>query len=225
MAQKTYTKRNEKKYFINYPQYCVLRSLLAAVMDRDKYSNDEGFYFVRSIYFDSFNKKDFNEKEIGISHRRKIRFRYYEEIPKIIKLETKEKMDKHTIKESISLNITEAEEIARLDCSSIMEAKPRLYDHIMSHHYIPSTVVDYEREAYVSNLFDIRITFDMNIRGTKLADRVFREGIATFPLIDPALYILEVKHSGHIPDIIQEILACVELTQVTYSKYYYSMFL
>lgn len=217
-----YTKRKETKYFVSYGQYLLLKSLLDAVLNRDSYSNEEGYYFVRSVYFDSFQCKDFNEKEVGISHRRKIRFRFYSTTAKVIKLEVKEKTNKYTIKESININQDEAYAIYNGDYSSLIAKHPRLYEHMTSYGYQAKTLVDYEREAYVSDMFNLRINFDMNIRGTKLTNGYLDSTLATFPLIESGLYVLEVKHNGHIPDFIQQILASVNLTNVTYSKHYYS---
>lgn len=218
----SYTKRKETKYFVNYGQYMLLKSLLESVFDKDKFSNNDGYYFVRSVYFDTLQGKDFNEKEVGISHRRKIRFRYYNESPNTIKLEVKEKINKHTIKESIHLSKEEAIEVFQGDYTCLIDKYSRLYEHLTTYAYKPSTIVDYEREAYINDAFNLRINFDMNIRGTKLTEGYFEANLPTFPLIDPVFYVLEVKHDGHVPDFIQDILSSVDLTNVTYSKYYYS---
>ncbi|MBN2220911.1 MAG: polyphosphate polymerase domain-containing protein [Vallitaleaceae bacterium] len=217
-----HTRRKEMKYIVNYGQYLLLSSLLKSVMEPDPHSNEEGYYFVRSLYFDSFKEKDFTEKEEGIAHRRKIRLRYYSLEPELVKLETKEKMNLHTMKKSLSLSREEAQVIFQGDYEGLIESEPRLYDHLKSFSYGPSTLVDYEREAYVSELFQVRINFDMNIRGTRFFEHAFHEETAMVPLIDHGLYILEVKYTGHLPDYLQSVLSQIEVSQVSYSKYYYS---
>lgn len=218
----SYTKRKETKYFVNYGQYMLLKSLLSGVLNEDANSNSDGYYFVRSVYFDTYQGKDFKEKEVGISHRRKIRFRYYEASPDVIKLEVKEKINKHTIKESIHLSREDGINVFNGDYSCLLEDYPRLYEHMTSFDYRPVTIVDYEREAYICDAFNVRVNFDMNIRGTKLTEGYMEQGTSTFPLIDPTYYVLEIKHDGHVPDFIREILSSVSLSNVTYSKYYYS---
>lgn len=218
------TKRKETKYFVNYGQYVLLSTLLKAVLNVDPYANDDGFYFVRSLYFDTLDGKDCQEKEIGISHRRKIRLRYYEETPTNVKLEVKEKVNHHTLKKSIKLSAEEAMGLFEGNYDGLMENQLKLYDHMKTFSYRPSSIVDYEREAYVSDLFNIRINFDMNVRGSRFCENLFDKEVLTVPLIEPGMYVLEVKHDGHIPDFIQEILAQVSLTQVSYSKYFYSYF-
>lgn len=225
------TRRKELKYLVNYGQYRLLSSLLSAVMEPDPYGDQEGIYFVRSLYFDSFNGMDDQEKEEGISHRRKIRLRYYSEDPDRLKFETKEKTNLHTTKQSISLTRDEAQSLYQGDMRGIYEKDLRLYEHMKSYSYIPSTLVDYEREAYINDAFQVRINFDMNIRGARLmsgmpgtpTDReLFALEPVMVPLLDPRFFILEVKFNGHMPDMIQKLLSQVELSQISYSKYYYS---
>jgi len=217
------TRRRETKYYVNYAQYMLLSTLLKSVLDLDRHSNEEGFYTVRSLYFDSLDGKDMLEKDAGLLHRRKIRLRSYGEASDFFKFETKEKVNKHTVKQSISLTKQEAELLVVGDYERLIPDHLRLYDHMKSYGYRPSALIDYEREAYVSDLFNLRINFDMNIRGTSLSDQVFERNVAMVPIITPGMYILEVKHDGHIPDIILELLAQVDLTQVSFSKYYYGM--
>ena len=217
----SYTKRKETKYFVSRTQYTILSSLLKSVMDVDKNSNDNGEYFVRSLYFDTLNRKDLMEKEAGINHRRKIRFRYYSENPDFLKLETKEKINRYTIKKSDFITKEEAIKILDLDFNPIKDDNLKLYNHLLMFSYRPVVIIDYEREAYVSDNFNLRINFDKNIRGSSNCLDPFNEDLLMVPLIEPELYILEVKHDGHLPEYIQQILATVDLTPVSYSKYYY----
>lgn len=220
MKKDWYTKRKESKYIIREYQYVILQSLLEAVMDRDVNADPDGDYFVRSLYFDSMNRMDFNEKEMGTLHRRKIRFRYYANQPESFKFETKEKINRHTVKQSIALDHESAVDFFSMDFSRLEAEKPRLYDHLQTFGYRPYLVVDYEREAFVSEMFNIRINFDKNIRGSKDPDQWLSNEPFMVPLTEPGDIILEVKHDGHIPEHVQEILSSVDLTPVSYSKFY-----
>jgi len=229
MSGKIQVQRKEVKYYVNPIQHALLSSLLGALLKRDENSDEYGDYFVRSVYFDSFMTKDFNEKEMGVSHRKKVRLRYYEENPDTIKFEVKEKFDKHTIKNSLLVSNSIGNEFMSGEFQSLVyndetsEFAKRVYDHVHTHFYRPVSIVDYEREAYVSDIFDLRINFDKNIRGSIIVDDVFNKEVIMKPIIDPQLYILEVKYTGHLPDVIQEILTSVDITKVSYSKYYYSL--
>jgi hypothetical protein len=217
------TKRKETKYIVNYGQYLLLSTLLNSVMDRDPHGNEEGIYFVRSLYFDSLDGKDFLEKEQGILHRRKIRLRCYHPDAIDYKLETKEKINKHSIKTSISFPKEKVESLLIGDYEDLLKDHLRLYDHMKSYGYRPSVIIDYEREAYISDVFNVRINFDMNIRGTRLCEHLFSGDVAMVPLIEPDKYVLEVKHDGHLPDLFVQLLSHIDLTQVSYSKYYFGM--
>lgn len=217
------TRRKETKYLVNYGQYLLLSNLLKAVMNVDAFSNEEGYYYVRSLYFDSLDGKDLLEKDAGLLHRRKIRLRCYEPNASAFKLETKEKMNKHTVKKSIHFSNEEARFFYEGDFDRLIPDHLRLYDHMKSYGYRPSALIDYEREAYVSDAFNVRINFDMQVRGTRICDQLFDSDVAMVPLIEPGYFILEVKHDGHLPDIIVQILSQADLTQVSYSKYYYGM--
>lgn len=223
-----YTKRKEVKYYINQVQHTLLSSLLGAVLSSDSNSNEQGFYFVRSVYFDSINRMDLSEKEIGVKHRRKIRLRYYDTDAKQVKLETKEKDERYTLKQSLSITKPEALRLMDGHYNLLLEkdydkSTMRLYEHLKTFNYSPVCLVDYEREAYVSSSYNVRINIDSNIRGTQFTEHAFEEESCMVPLIEPGLSILEVKHDGHLPDVIQQLLASFELTMVSYSKYYYGM--
>lgn len=220
MREKWLTKRKETKYLVSGYQYHILKSLLASVMDRDPYADSQGEYFVRSLYFDSMNKRDLVEKELGATHRRKIRFRYYNHHPMSLKLETKEKDNRFTLKKSLEIGRDEALAMLANEYEHIKDEQPRLYDHLKTFHYQPVLVMDYEREAYVSDMFNLRINFDKNIRGTKDTQKLFDKDPAMIPITNPNEMILEVKHDGHVPAHIQKILASVDLTPISYSKYY-----
>ena len=45
--------RHEVKHYISFADYLVLQSRLEAVLERDPYAGAEGYYQIRSIYFDS----------------------------------------------------------------------------------------------------------------------------------------------------------------------------
>jgi len=214
------TKRKETKYFVKEGQYCILKSLLQAVLEPDPFANEEGEYFVRSLYFDSIRNMDIKDKEMGALHRRKIRLRCYDPQAEDFKFETKEKINKHTVKKSLRFTKEEVLPIIDGDYTNILMKAPKLYDHMLSRLYVPKVLVDYEREAYISDLFKVRINFDKNIRGHK-GKAVFDGDASMIPLIDPDLYILEIKHDGHLPDFIRRIIASVDLSPVSYSKYYY----
>ena len=68
--------RQEKKFLISLEQYYRYSHHLAAALHMDAHSRGEG-YLIRSLYFDTLDDKDFEDKEDGVELRRKIRLRNY----------------------------------------------------------------------------------------------------------------------------------------------------
>ena len=83
--------RNEWKYSCEQPYLDVLSERLSSVLPKDKNSGENGYYTVRSLYFDDVYNSCASENEAGISKRYKYRIRYYENNANLLKLEKKEK--------------------------------------------------------------------------------------------------------------------------------------
>ena len=54
--------RRELKYMMSYGDSIRLQNELEVLLRLDKYS-EKGYYRVRSLYFDSWNSKDFTQKD------------------------------------------------------------------------------------------------------------------------------------------------------------------
>jgi hypothetical protein len=61
--------RNELKYFINLGDYYSITKKLQNIAQKDKFSNKNGKYQIRSIYFDNIYDKALNEKIDGYNKR------------------------------------------------------------------------------------------------------------------------------------------------------------
>mgnify|MGYP000924663379 CR=1 FL=1 len=82
--------REEKKFLISLSQFYKYKHKFSKVLESDKHSKDEG-YMIRSLYFDTIDDKDYQEKEDGIELRRKIRLRIYDTNTSFASLEMKQK--------------------------------------------------------------------------------------------------------------------------------------
>ena len=87
--------REEVKYLLNLDEYSKKRAYLKKILIPDEHNNQQG-YLVRSLYFDTFDDRDFYEKEMGIELRRKIRLRVYD--PKSKGAKAYEKFAKELLK-------------------------------------------------------------------------------------------------------------------------------
>ena len=217
--------RKELKYLVKSNDFDIIKSRINNVMFLDKNSNN-GFYTIRSIYFDDYYNTFYNDNDIGINDRYKIRIRIYNGDDKIIKLEIKYKKDGLTKKEStliskdLCLRIMGGEQLDISDCNDKVLYK--LYLEQKMYLLVPKIIVEYDREAYVNPIGNVRVTFDKNIRVSKHIERFFEENLYSVPILELNKHVLEVKYDELIPDYISSLLELNTLSQTSFSKYYLS---
>ena len=81
--------RHEIKFFINRIDAFLLDSMLKRTMQTDINGDEHGEYWIRSMYFDSQDNRDYLEKINGFSQRKKLRIRIYKTSDPAVKLELK----------------------------------------------------------------------------------------------------------------------------------------
>ena len=94
----------------------------------------------------------------------------------------------------------------------------RIYTEMENHAYRPSALIEYERIAYLYPSFDVRITFDAEIRSSESCYDLF----AKAPIVTPLLLngvILEVKFNEHLPRFLTGVLRSSRLNRRAFSKY------
>ena len=223
--------RVEDKYFIYEDQIAYLTSRLKEIMDYDEHSIDGG-YLIRSVYFDDDTDSALLENEAGVDEREKFRIRTYERDDSFIRLEEKSKKSGLTHKESavISKDMVKTllqdgcgAERAPLNSSCLLNENgflfKKLYAKMNTSLLHPVTIVEYERQAFVEKVGNVRITFDKNIGASEYVDRFFEEDVYTRPVLEPGAHILEVKYDEFLPEYIQQILETGTLQRTAFSKY------
>jgi hypothetical protein len=80
-------------------------------------------------------------------------------------------------------------------------------------------VVDYEREPYVQDAGQLRITFDKNVRAGELGFDIFDPEMPMVEALDPGIVIMEVKYSEFLPKMIRRILPIKASEYRANSKY------
>lgn len=195
--------RHELKYFINYDDYIILKTRLSRVLTLDENANEEGEYFIRSLYFDDIYDSALFEKNFGVNERKKYRIRIYNYSDKSIKLERKSKVGKYVCKESDKLTRQEYESIMKNDYQHLFKSGNYVRDdfflNIRNKVLRPKVIVDYDREAYISSISDIRITFDKNLRVAYTGNDIFDKSLATQCIIKMPRLIMEVKYNEFLP--------------------------
>lgn len=213
--------RSELKYWISYRDSLLLQAELNELLMPDTYSQD-GFYRVKSLYFDSINQIDFVEKLDGSESRKKIRMRIYDEDTKTVKLECKQKTGALQHKTSLLISRAEALRYMEGDYSGLLERPEetawRLYSDMTLGCYRPVVMIEYDRCAYLYGEYNTRITIDRHVRSSELCLDLFEREMPWIHTIDDQV-ILEVKFNEKLIEPVKRILAKYHLVNVSVSKY------
>lgn len=190
--------RSELKYWISYQDSVCLQAELEKLLLPDRYAKD-GFYRVKSLYFDSFAQTDYIDKIEGVERRKKIRMRIYDEDTEQVKLECKRKSGALQHKESLTVSRADAICCMEGDYGSLLrypeELAWRLYSEMMLGCYRPAVIVEYERCAYVYGEYNTRVTIDRHVRSSELELDLFERNLPWVHTVEDAV-ILEVKFNG-----------------------------
>ncbi len=215
--------RHELKFLISPSELMVLRGLLRPVLSPDPNGDINNEYYIRSLYFDTINNDALNEKIAGVGNRKKYRIRIYNFSDRIIKLECKSKYGDLISKQSVSIPRDLADQLIAGDPEGLQRMRhPLLHDvfrEIRTHLLRPAVIVDYIREAYISDAEEVRITFDKQIRTGLGSHDMFDPSIPTYPIFDDPVEVLEVKFDEFLPSYLQSILSCVTAQRSAVSKY------
>lgn len=214
--------RQERKFLIGLPDYYYHSGNLDKFMLEDPH-NRGGGYPIRSLYFDSLEDRDFQEKIDGVTIRRKIRLRRYGPDSDFALLEVKQKEASLQKKRSLRLPRDAAARLIQGDYSGLLACPEPLAQEccaIMSiHGYRPCSVVEYRRRAFIAKENQIRVTFDHHIVGTESRFDIFDGALAQYPLQDTSLVVLEVKYNGFLLGYIKDMLSGCTAGEISVSKY------
>lgn len=215
--------RKELKYLIDTRDYIILKSRLSAIFSLDKNTPPEGYYHIRSLYFDDMKQSAYFDKLAGVKDRKKYRIRIYGHDDKLIRFEKKVKDNFASYKKSAIITKDEAVSAMHGDFSCFSQSKDPLlreiYIYDSSAVLSPSVITDYDREAYVFEPCNVRITLDRNIR-TALNDYdIFNKDLPTVPVIGSGQTILEVKYDNALPNVVSKVIGSVDSVMLALSKF------
>ena len=214
--------RHEQKYYINQREYLLLKNSLKHLMKRDEFSDKDGCYHVRSLYFDDVYDTSLYEKNYGVFSRQKYRIRIYNRSDNVIKLECKSKYGEFISKESKNISKDNYHALMNNDIS-FMEKEFGLLNKFYTRNACtrlnPKVIVDYEREAYVIPAGDVRITFDKDLQAGFNTNDIFDNNVSTVNVLENSLIVLEIKYNDFIPAYLQSILNLSSHTRCAISKY------
>lgn len=214
--------RQEKKYLMNLEDMRRLSWALDSVMKEDPHNGTQG-YQIRSLYFDTLNDADYEDKIDGLELRKKIRLRIYNPADSFALLEMKQKEGEYQKKRSLTLSRRDAEEMTkgRYDCL-LTYSEPfaaECYGLMHCKCYRPKTVVEYRRKAYIAQENKIRITFDHQIVATEACWDLFSRDLTLYPVLDAFNGVLEVKYNGFLLSYIKALVNGANRSALSVSKY------
>ncbi len=216
--------RSELKFTINTHQYSILRQRLRLLLTTDQHADQNGQYRISSLYFDNLHDSALHDKLAGVQERHKFRVRTYNGDDRLIVLEKKMKRNSYTAKlrQAISkdqyLALASGDRFAYWNgdvTGLLMETCWRMGHELLR----PKVIVEYDREAYVSPLGNVRVTFDRWLRSGLGNTDLFRSDASFAPVMGDGQMIMEVKFDSFLPGTIQDILQMEGLTQQAASKY------
>ena len=204
----------------------MLKSRLSEVMEIDSHTPPRGRYLIHSLYFDDYKDTSIYTTDSGLSDRFKWRIRYYGDDLSYIILEKKEKKEGRCHKKSCKITIDEYNKIISEDASSlIFETEKKLIKEltidILINNYRPKIIIDYERMAYVEEITNVRVTFDMKISASYELENFLDGDYQSFYVSPSGVNVLEVKFDSILPSYIRNIIESYNFKQGSFSKYYY----
>lgn len=216
--------RNELKFLVDEVTLQIMESKLSSFLKYD--SNQTGkAYRIRSMYFDTYQRRAYRENDAGVEERKKYRIRVYDNPKDYIRLEIKHKLKGRNIKESCQLSTEKYDEIMNRTLKfNSADPKPliQLYLDMQMNLLRPSMIVEYERTAYVYDTGNIRITFDRNIAHSSYFNKFLENEIPKIPVLPPNIHVFEVKYDEILPGFIAQTIETGQLERTTFSKFYLS---
>lgn len=214
--------RHELKHNINPLDDLMLTPRLRKLFKHDANADSHGTYRVSSFYFDTPYDNALRQKIDGVDYREKFRFRYYGADTSFIRLEKKFKMNGLCGKYSARVTEEQVRRILSGDIDFLLDCEhpllPELYSKMRGQILVPKTIVTYDREAFLYEPGNVRITLDRNLRS----------GLGSVDFLNPQLYhatvsegltVLEVKYDEFLPELVSMAVQLPNRWASAYSKY------
>ena len=215
--------RHEIKYYISAADLEGLRNRIARVLDYDTHADENGEYFIRSLYFDDVFDSAYYDKLDGASVRDKYRIRIYNMSDRDIFLERKRKTGNLIQKSSVKITRELADMLIDGDPSQLLKTNEPLladmYVQMRTKLLRAKVLVDYTREAFVHPAENVRITFDKRLSCCPGSTALFDKNLLSASVLDMSREILEVKYDTYLPQFISAVLADSTHEHCAVSKY------
>ncbi|MGP6140383.1 MULTISPECIES: polyphosphate polymerase domain-containing protein [unclassified Jeotgalibaca] len=214
--------RSERKYLLGLEDRMQLIKSLHAILVPDAYGGYNG-YSVRSVYFDSLDNQDYNEKMQKFEFVKRVRLRIYDIKDQMVKFEIKKKKPGNQIKDTLLVTRLDAEEMLKGNFEVLKNYEGDTaelgYEICTTMGYRPISMVEYKRRAFTHPFFSTRITLDNELKYCNFDYDLFAEKPNyhyAMPLTDT---ILEVKYDRFLFPQLQDVLTRCNLKKCPISKF------
>lgn len=216
--------RHEYKYVCDAMQNAVLKTRARAILKRDEHVGFDGFYRIRSLYFDDLEDRCYYENEGGIGERDKYRIRIYNGNISRIALEKKGKVRGMTLKTQNRISEEQCRQLmggtVPLVSEDMTDCLKQLLTEMRMKNMRPKVIVEYVRYPFVERNGNVRITFDEAISSSNEIGRFLEQALILRPVMERGCGVLEVKWDEYLPDYIKNALQMGNLSWSSFSKYY-----
>lgn len=140
-------------------------------------------------------------------------------------LEKKEKWNSYCHKSKCSLSVKEYISLMNGDEMDVFWNTDKVLlkefcIDIASKGFRPKVIINYEREAFVEPISNIRITLDYNISASDKFESFLNGNYMRIPILEKEKHVLEVKFDEVLPSYVKAVLQANVLVQRSFSKYY-----
>ena len=217
--------RHEWKFNVSDSELTMINNKISRLLSYDEHINNNGIYFIHSLYFDDYANTCMKDNDAGVNKRYKWRIRYYNNNLDYICLERKEKNNGLTRKKMCQISMNEYINIINNNMFEVFwntnyELLKEFCFDISTRLFRPKIIIDYERCAFVEPICNIRITFDKSITASKEVDKFLIGNYTKTPIQNINENIMEVKFDDILPSHIKQATYLNSLEQITFSKYY-----
>ncbi|NOR54967.1 MAG: VTC domain-containing protein [Sulfurovum sp.] len=216
-------KRNELKYYISNLEYQAMVNKLVHVLKPDAFSTPGKGYFIRSLYFDSHDDECLYEKQSGDMFRAKYRMRIYDTKTDTVKFEIKNKANNQIFKETATISKKSAYKIIDGEYGELLTYNNpilnKIFKKFTEKQYKPKVIIDYTRDAFMFDFFNLRITFDKDLHSCNTDFDIFSDNLHTIPVILEGKQIMEIKYETALPEYIHRTLQLDAVERMAISKY------
>ena len=216
--------RNEIKYVCCERDLALIESRVSAICAPDSHADENGRYYIRSLYFDDYDNTCFYENEYGTDPREKFRIRIYNTDFSHITLECKRKEHGKNHKFSCPLSYNECVDIIMGNFSlpdTDRELLNKFYLQYSARFLRAKVIVSYIRTPYIYDTGNVRITFDRNISGSPKIEDFLSPMLNLRPVMPANSHVLEVKYDELFPDFLYNAMQINTLRATAFSKYYF----